>query len=105
MTKPSAVGGERAANTASRMKITSTTTPAEPSKLVSIPAAVFKQIGTGQKKTVKIVKKLKNGMIYPAIVVTIEALQAPSAKLTGKAQQDFIKKCMANEPATTAKSK
>ncbi len=34
-------------------------------------AAVFRQIGTGQKKTVKIVKKLKNGMIYPAIVLVM----------------------------------
>lgn len=34
-------------------------------------SAVFRQIGSGQKKTVKIVKKLKNGMIYPAIVLTM----------------------------------
>ena len=30
---------------------------------------------------------------------------AADQKLTGKAQQDFIKKCMANEPATAAKAK
>ncbi|MGY8691214.1 MAG: type II secretion system F family protein, partial [Verrucomicrobiales bacterium] len=33
--------------------------------------AVFKQIGSGQKKTLKIIKKLKNGMVYPAIVMVM----------------------------------
>lgn len=33
--------------------------------------AVCNQIGSGQRKTVKIIKKLKNGMIYPAIVMVM----------------------------------
>ena len=47
----------------------------------------------------------------PALAVTAKEKMetckfgAADQKLTGKAQQDFIKKCMANEPATTAKSK
>ena len=35
-----------------------------------LPAVCY-QIGRGQKKTVRIIKKLKNGMIYPAIVLTM----------------------------------
>ena len=33
--------------------------------------AVCHQIASGQKKTVKIIKKLKNGMVYPAIVMVM----------------------------------
>jgi hypothetical protein len=47
----------------------------------------------------------------PALAVTAKEKMetckfgAADQKLTGKAQQDFIKKCMANEPATAAKAK
>ena len=33
--------------------------------------AVFQRIGTSQKKTLSIVRKLRSGMIYPAIVLTL----------------------------------
>lgn len=35
---------------------------------------VCNQIASGQKKTVKIIKKLKNGMVYPAIVMVMAVL-------------------------------
>jgi len=32
---------------------------------------IFRRIGTSQKKTCRILKKLKSGMIYPAVVITL----------------------------------